>query len=119
RPRRYLPVAAVGLAALLALLALPAIQDRALDALAESAKIHAGHVFTLGHGYKLLDESFYYHVQDPNSSTLTLAADQAARHVVRRGASFLLTPLPWQALSIREPVSVPAPRLFSAMCAIV
>ena len=29
--------------------------------LAESAKIHAGHVFTLGHGYKLLDESFYYH----------------------------------------------------------
>jgi len=79
RPRRYLPVAAVGVAAILALLARPAVQNRALDTLAESAKIHAGHVFTLGHGYKLLDESFYYRVQDPNSSTLTLTADQAAK----------------------------------------
>ena len=119
RPRRYLPVAAVGCAAMLALLALPGIQNRALDALAESAKIHAGHVFTLGHGYKLLDESFYYHAQDPNSSTLTLAADQAARYVVRAGVSFLLTPLPWQAVSIRELVYVPEQLLWYAMLAVL
>jgi len=119
RPRRYLPVAAVGFAALLALLARPSIQNRALDALAESAKIHAGHVFTLGHGYKLLDEGFYYHAQDPNSSTLTLAADQAARYVVRAGVSFLLTPLPWQAVSLRELVYVPEQLVWYAMLALL
>jgi len=119
RPRRYLPLAAVGVAAVLALLALPGIQHLALDTLAESAKIHAGHVFTLGHGYKLLDESFYYHMQDPNSSTLTLTADQAARYVVRAGVSFLLTPLPWQAVSIRELVYVPEQLVWYAMLALL
>jgi len=119
RPRRYLPLAAVAVAAVLALLALPGIQQLALDTLAESAKIHAGHVFTLGHGYKLLDESFYYHMQDPNSSTLTLTADQAARYVVRAGVSFLLTPLPWQAVSIRELVYVPEQLVWYGMLALL
>jgi len=119
RPRRYLPVAALGAAAVIALLTQPAIQRRALDGLAESAKIHAGHVFTLGHGYKLLDESFYYHAQDPNSSTLTLTADQAARYVVRAGVSFVLTPLPWQAMSIRELVYVPEQLVWYALLALL
>src|SRR5262249_41188870 len=60
RPRRYVPVAAVALAVALVIVARPDVHDRVLDALGESAKIHAGHVFTLGHGYKLLDEGFYY-----------------------------------------------------------
>ena len=107
------------MAAILALLARPAVQNRALDTLAESAKIHAGHVFTLGHGYKLLDESFYYRVQDPNSSTLTLTADQAARYVVRAAVSFVLTPLPWQAVSIRELVYVPEQLAWYAMLALL
>ncbi len=119
RPRRYLPIAAVGLAASLALLTRPAIQQRALDGLAESAKIHAGHVFTLGHGYKLLDEGFYYRLQDPNSSTLTLTVDQAARYVLRAAASFVVTPLPWQAASIRELVYVPEQLVWYALIALL
>jgi hypothetical protein len=119
RPRRYLPVAAIAVAAVVALLARPTIQQRALDALAEGAKIHAGHVFTFGHGYRLLDEGFYYRVQDPNSSTLTLTPDQAARYVVRAGVSFLLTPLPWQAASIRELVYVPEQLVWYALLALL
>ncbi len=119
RPRRYLPIAAVALAASLALLTRPAIQQRALDGLAESAKIHAGHVFTLGHGYKLLDEGFYYRLQDPNSSTLTLTADQAARYVLRAAASFVVTPLPWQAASIRELVYVPEQLVWYTLIALL
>ena len=119
RPRRNLPIAAIALVAALALLVRPSIQTQALDGLAEAAKIHAGHVFTLGHGYKLLDEGFYYRVQDPNSSTLTLTADQAARYVLRAAASFVLTPLPWQAASIRELVYVPEQLVWYALVALL
>jgi hypothetical protein len=107
RPRRYVPLAIGAGIAGLALLGVPAVQDQVRGALAESAKIHAGHVFTLGHGYKLLDEGFYYRVQDPNSSTLTLTMDEAARYVVRAVASFVVTPLPWHAVSVRELAYVP------------
>src|SRR5262245_45443845 len=119
RPRRYLPVAGLALAVLLALLTRPAIQQPALDALGEAAKIHAGHVFTLGHGYKLLDEGFYYRMQDANSSTLTLKVDQAARYVLRAGASFVATPLPWQAASLRELVYVPEQVVWYALAALL
>jgi hypothetical protein len=107
RPRRYLPIAAVATVVMLAALTRPVVQEQVLGTLAESAKIHAGHVFTLGHGYKLLDEGFYYRMQDPNSSTLTLTADEAARYIVRAVASFFVTPLPWQAASVRELAYVP------------
>ena len=119
RPRRYLPVAAVALAAALALMTRPAMQARVLDTLGEAAKIHAGHVFTLGHGYKLLDEGFYYRLQDPNSSTLTLTGDEAARFVLRALASFVLTPLPWQAVSIRELAYVPEQLVWYALVALL
>lgn len=119
RPRRLVPVAGAALVAAFMLLTRPAIQQRALDLLAEGAKIHAGHVFTLGHGYRLLDEGFYYRVQDPNSSTLTLNAEQAARYVVRAGLSFFVTPLPWQAASIRELVYVPEQLVWYALVAML
>ena len=115
RPRRWLPAAAIVVAALLAVLSRPAMQTQALDALGEAAKIHAGHVFTLGHGYKLLDQGFYYRMQDPNSSTLTLTADQAARFVLRAIASFFVTPWPWQVASIRELVYVPEQLVWYAL----
>jgi len=107
RPKRYVPLAAVAAVAAAALLAVTPVQRRAIEALQESAKIHAGHVFTLGHSYRLLDEGFYYRLQDANSSTLTLTVDEAARYVVRAAASFLLVPLPWQAASVRELAYVP------------
>ena len=119
RWRRSVPVALAALGAALILLTRPAIQQSALDLLAEGAKIHAGHVFTLGHSYRLLDEGLYYRVQDPNSSTLTLNPEQAARYVVRAGLSFLVTPLPWRAASIRELVYVPEQLVWYALVAML
>ncbi len=105
----------VAVAAAFALLAVPAVQSRTLAALEEAAKIHAGHVFTLGHGYKLLDEGFYYRIQDANSSTLTLTGDEAARYVLRAVASVVLTPLPWQVASRRELAYVPEQLVWYAL----
>jgi len=107
RPRRYLPVAALGAVAAVALLAYPPVQRRVLSGLEDSAKIHTGHAFTFGHAYHTLDEGFYYRVQDSAQSTLTLTPAEAARYVARSVASFLLVPLPWQAASVRELAYVP------------
>jgi hypothetical protein len=119
RPRRYLPLAAAAGAVVLFLLTRPAVQAPLLAGLGESAKIHAGHVFTLGHGYKLLDDGFYYRVQDPNSSTLRLTPDEAARYVVRAIVSFVVTPLPWQAISMRELAYVPEQLVWYVIVAVL
>jgi hypothetical protein len=119
RPRRYVPAAVVACAAILALLTYQPVQRRVLSGLEESAKIHAGHTFTLGHAYKVLDEGFYYRVQDAGSSTLTLTAQEAARYVLRAVASFVLTPLPWQAVSLRELAYVPEQLVWYALVALL
>jgi len=107
RPRRYLPALAAAAIAALVLASRPSVERRLLAGLEESAKVHAGHTFTLGHGYKTLDEGFYYRVQDAGQSTLTLTRDEAARYVLRAIASFIATPLPWSAVSVRELAYVP------------
>lgn len=119
RPRRYVPAAAVACAAILAFLTYAPVERRVLAGLEESAKIHAGHTFTLGHAYKVLDEGFYYRVQDAGQSTLTLTPAQAARYMLRAVASFVLTPLPWQAVSLRELAYVPEQLVWYALVALL
>jgi 4-amino-4-deoxy-L-arabinose transferase-like glycosyltransferase len=85
----------------------PAAQRPAIAALEITAKQHAGHVFTVGHAYKTLDEGFYVTPQTPVSSSLTLTVAQAARYVLRSAATFLLVPLPWQVTSSRELAYMP------------
>jgi hypothetical protein len=51
-------------------------------------------VFTVGHGYKLLDEGYY--VQPTARRIYSLTPAEAGRYVVRAAATYLLTPLPWQ-----------------------
>jgi hypothetical protein len=85
----------------------PLAQVRATGALESAAKIHAGHVFTIGHSYKLLDEGFYVNAVSAAASTLTLTPAEAARYVVRAAASFLAVPLPWQLASTRELLYLP------------
>jgi hypothetical protein len=118
RPRRYVPVAALGVAAMAALFAYAPVRQRALSGLGETAKIHAGHVFTFGHAYKTLDEGFYYRVQDAGQSTLTLTPGQATRYVLRSMATFVAVPLPWQAASIRELAYVPEQMVWYALVAL-
>ena len=81
-------------AALLAIIIVPPLQRRAVEAVEGAATASAGHVFTVGHGYNLLDEGFYVH---PTASRIfTLTPDEAGRYVLRAFATYFLTPLPWQ-----------------------
>ena len=67
------------------------------------AQIHAGHVFTVGHAYKLLDDGFYMHPGTPEGLTF----EQSLRFVGRAAASFVLTPLPWEVRSRGELALLP------------
>jgi hypothetical protein len=96
----------------------PAAQQRIVSALESTAKTHAGHVFTVGHAYKLLDDGFYVHPVPAAASTLTLTAAQAARYVVRAAASFLAVPLPWQLSSTRELAYLPEQLLWYVILAL-
>jgi hypothetical protein len=83
------------------------LEERLVSGLEAAAKTHSGHVFTVGHSYKLLDAGFYVNPRTPVSSTLTLTRDQAARFVVRAAASFLMVPMPSQLQSARELAYLP------------
>ena len=75
--------------------------------LTSAAKQQAGHVFTVGHAYKTLDDGFYMTPQTPLTNNMTLTPDQAARYVVRSFVSFVVVPLPWQIASLRELAYLP------------
>jgi hypothetical protein len=106
--RRALAVAAltavivVGVAA-----SRPAVEASIIGGLESAAKIHTGHVFTVGHAYKLLDAGFYWNPGTPAASTLTLTPDEAARFVIRAATSFFVVPAPWQIESARELAYLP------------
>ena len=83
------------------------IEPRVISGLEAAAKTHSGHVFTVGHAYKLLDAGFYVNPRAPISSTLTLTRDEAARYVIRAAGSFLTVPAPWELQSARELAYLP------------
>jgi len=90
-----------------AVAAIPAVGRRVMAGLVSAAKLQAGHVFTVGHAYKLLDAGFYMNPATPAASSLTLTHDEAARYVIRAVASFVAIPLPWQLQSARELAYLP------------
>ena len=97
----------------------PAVQGRVMGALESTAKTHTGHVFTVGHAYKLLDAGYYLNPQTPAASTLTLNAGQSARYVLRAAVSFAVVPAPWQLASVRELVFLPEQMLWYVMLALL
>lgn len=88
-------------------LAQPSLRARGVDAVVAAAKIHGGHVFTVGHAYKLLDEDFYMNAAAPASWPLTLTEPQAARFLLRAAISFVVTPWPWEMRSKSELAFLP------------
>jgi hypothetical protein len=94
-------MAAVVAAAVLA----PPLRSRALDLVAQAATANAGHVFTVGHGYKLLDDEFY--VVPGAKPRFDLDLPEALRYVLRAAASYLVVPLPWQMATRGELVYLP------------
>lgn len=97
----------------------PAIRARVIDGLESAAKTHAGHVFTVGHAYKLMDDGFYVLPQSPSDWDLTLTEPQAARFALRAAVSFLLTPLPWEMRSRSELAFLPEHVFWYAMLALL
>jgi hypothetical protein len=97
----------------------PSAQQRMTSALESTAKTHAGHVFTVGHAYKLLDDPFYVNPVSAAASTLTLSSAQAARYVIRSAVSFILVPLPWQLASTRELSYLPEQLVWYVMVALL
>jgi hypothetical protein len=97
----------------------PAAQQRITSALEVAAKTHAGHVFTVGHAYKLLDDAFYFNPVTAAASTWTLTASEAGRYVVRAAASFISVPLPWQLESTRELSYLPEQLIWYVMIALL
>ena len=87
---------------LLAVLTTAPARTRIVSGLEAAAKTHAGHVFTVGHAYKLLDAGFYVNPTTAVASTLTLTGPEAARYVIRAAISFFTVPLPWELVSTRE-----------------
>jgi hypothetical protein len=100
--RSRLAAAAAAAALVLAVSSTPSAQQRIATAIESAAKTHAGHVFTQGHAYKLLDAGFYMNPVTAASSNLTLTAAEAARYLVRAGVSFVTVPLPWELASAPE-----------------
>jgi hypothetical protein len=108
--RTKYPIAIAGagiISALLIVAFVPSAQQRVLSGLTDAAKQHSGHVFTVGHAYKLMDEGFYMNPATPAGSSIMLTAPQATRFVVRSVLTFVLTPLPWEARSIGERAYLP------------
>ena len=113
---------ATAVAAVLVIFAItsqPAAQQRLTSALDTAARTHSGHVFTVGHAYKLLDEGFYFNPITPAASTMTLDAAEAARYVIRAAVSFVTVPWPWQLASTRELSYLPEQMLWYAIVALL
>jgi hypothetical protein len=112
---RFVAAGALAIVAAVAVVIVPASERRLIGALNGTAKQHAGHVFTVGHAYKTLDEGFYVNPQTPAASNLELTPAQAARYIVRSAVSFLVVPVPWQLTSTRELVYLPEQLAWYAM----
>jgi hypothetical protein len=100
--RRAVAVAAVAVVLVAAASMQEPLRARATAAVTGVAKTHGGHVFTVGHAYKLLDEGFYAIPGTPAAWTIQLTEGQALRFLVRAAVSFVVTPLPWEMASLSE-----------------
>ena len=73
------------------MLRMPAIQDRAMAVVRDSAIYHVGHVFTLGYSYKTLDSWYYI---DP-ADIRRMPEGDAVKYVLSSLVNYVVQPLPW------------------------
>lgn len=70
---------------------IPDVQVAASRAVRQVAKVHWGHIQTVGFRYKLLDERLYR----DRSSIDSMDRGEMLRYLVRAGVTYLTAPLPW------------------------
>jgi len=104
RARIAIATAAITVLAASAIL-VPSLRARVVGLVTQAATANAGHVFTVGHGYKLLDEEFY--VSPGAKPHFEIGPAEALRYVVRAAASYLVVPLPWQMATRGELIYLP------------
>lgn len=85
----------------------PALHERFINGIESAAKVHGGHVFTIGHVYKLMDDDLYVSPKAPAAWDLQLTDAQAIRFLGRAAMSFVVTPWPWQMRSTGELALLP------------
>ncbi|HYE87789.1 MAG TPA: hypothetical protein VEA16_15605 [Vicinamibacterales bacterium] len=111
--------AAVAALAIAAIVVVPPVHDRFMRGVETAAKMHAGHVFTVGHVYKLMDEHFYVTPHAPAAWDLRLTGAQAMRFLGRGAISFFVTPWPWQMRSTGELALLPEHMLWYVLVAML
>ena len=105
--RRVAVAAAIILLVAGSVAVVPMARSRFVTAVESAAKMHAGHVFTVGHVYELMDEGFYMTPATPSAWDLELSDPQAFRFLFRAASSFVVTPWPWQMRSRSELAFLP------------
>jgi hypothetical protein len=91
RPRLAAAAALILPLVAIAALRVPAIQDRAMSIVRDSAVYHVGHVFTPGYSYKTLDSWYYV---DP-ADIRRMGEGDAVKYVFSSMAHYVVQPLPW------------------------
>ncbi|MEO7155951.1 MAG: hypothetical protein ABI039_00230 [Vicinamibacterales bacterium] len=111
RPARVTIAAVAAATLLLVAVSSGPVRARFVAGVTQAAQVHAGHVFTVGHAYKLLDDGFYMYPRDPQH----LTGAQSLRFLARAARSLLLTPLPWEMRSRGELAFLPEHLIWFAM----
>jgi hypothetical protein len=93
--RRVVGVSAAGVLVVAFAASRPAVQQRVMTTLHETAMNHQGHVWTPGVHYKVLDMRFYRERTGGVMDDMTWA--EAARYVTRALGAAAVVPMPWQA----------------------
>lgn len=116
RPCVLIIVLLLGPAAALRALEVPAVHDRVMGQLRTRAVFHIGHVRTLGHSYRTLDQRFYtFEAGDPTNPFTMMTGEEAARFAARSLGSFWVVPTPGQVVSASEVVFLPQQLLWYAL----
>ncbi|MGQ0736180.1 MAG: hypothetical protein ACT4QD_21325 [Acidobacteriota bacterium] len=109
--RRFVGATAAAVIIAAVLLTRPGVRGQIETGLQAAAQAHIGHVLTVGHPYKLLDDGFY--VQPDLEPRPTPA--EAARFALRAIVSFFVVPLPSQVVTRGEMAQLPEHVLWLVM----
>jgi len=95
----------------------PPLSSRFLRQTTVAASQHFGHVGTVGHAYKTLDERFYPYFRIVIEKQ-PMTRSEAVRFLARSAFAFVTVPLPWRAVGSSELLYMPEQIAWYAMLAL-
>ena len=97
------------------MLRVPAIHDRVLSVVRDSAIYHVGHVFTQGYSYQTLDSWYYI---DP-ADIRRMPEGDAVKYVLASLVNYVVQPLPWTIESRSMLVYLPEQMIWLTLAALI